>query len=130
MVAQGVTVLVSTAYMDEAERCDHVALLDQGRLLALDRPAALQHSLDGQMLALRTADSRKAVRLLRETPGVRRAAIFGDSIHLTLASRERDWPRVQGALSSGGIDVAEVHDMEPSLEDVFIDRVAGGAEAA
>jgi ABC-2 type transport system ATP-binding protein len=131
MVAQGVTVFVSTAYMDEAERCDHVALLDKGRVIALDRPAALQHSLGGQMLALRTSDTRKAVRLLREAPGVRRAAVFGDSIHVTLDSRQRDWPKVQSALKAQGVELAQVHDIEPSLEDVFIDRVAtAGNESA
>jgi ABC-2 type transport system ATP-binding protein len=124
MVAQGVTVFVSTAYMDEAERCDHVALLDQGRVVALDRPAELQHSLSGQMLALRTSDSRNAVRLLRETAGVRRAAVFGDTIHVTLDSREHDWKTAQAALATQGIEIADVHDVEPSLEDVFIDRVS------
>jgi ABC-2 type transport system ATP-binding protein len=124
MVAQGVTVLVSTAYMDEAERCDHVALLDKGRIVALDRPVALQDSLGGQMLAVRVSDPRKAVPVLRATPGVRRAAVFGDTIHVTLNSRERDWPAVQAALARETLQVFEVHDVEPSLEDVFIDRVS------
>src|SRR4029077_7051728 len=54
MVAQGVTVFVSTAYLDEAERCDHVALIDKGKVLALDRPEVLQQGLSGRLLALRT----------------------------------------------------------------------------
>src|SRR3990172_6484951 len=58
MVTQGVTVLVSTAYMDEAERCDHVALLDKGRIVAMDTPVALQGSLRGQIIGLRASDSR------------------------------------------------------------------------
>ena len=125
MVAQGVTVLVSTAYMDEAERCDHVALLDRGRIVALDRPQALQGSLGGQMIALRVSDTRRATRILQQTPGVRRAAMFGESVHVTLESRERDAERVRSALRTAGITVLDVHDAEPSLEDVFIERVAG-----
>ncbi len=124
MVAQGVTVLVSTAYLDEAERCDHVALLNQGKVVALDRPAALQESLPGEMLAVRATDERKALSLLRSVPGVRRAALFGDTIHVTVSDRERDWPAIQRTLSTAGLEVLDVHQMEPGLEDVFMERVA------
>jgi ABC-2 type transport system ATP-binding protein len=122
MVAQGVTVLVSTAYLDEAERCDHVAMLDRGRVMALDHPAALQRSLEGEMLSLRTADPRRATQAVREVAGVRRVALFGDALHVTLGSRERDWPGVERALAAAGIEVIDVHAIEPSLEDVFISR--------
>jgi ABC-2 type transport system ATP-binding protein len=124
MVAQGVTVLVSTAYMDEAERCDHVALLDKGRLLALDTPSALQGSLTGDILALRASDSRRAVRLLETTPPVRRAVLFGDTIHVALPQAERDWPAVAATLTQAGLEVTDVHPVEPSLEDVFIELVS------
>jgi len=127
MVAQGVTVLVSTAYMDEAERCDHVALLDKGKIIALDTPVALQHSLGGQMVALRVSDRRQAVQVLRSTPGVRRAAVFGDHIHVTVDSKDRDWPRAQTALLAAGVQLLESNQVEPSLEDVFIDRVGSAA---
>jgi|SRR3990170_297451 len=123
MVAQGVTVLVSTAYLDEAERCDHVALLNQGRVIALDRPAALQEGLPGEMLAVRATDERRALALLRSAPGVQRAALFGDTIHVTLGARERDWPGARRALEQGGVELLDMHEIEPSLEDVFMERV-------
>jgi len=123
MVAQGVTVVVSTAYLDEAERCDHVALLNQGKVIALDRPAALQESLEGEMLAVRASDPRRALALLREAPGVRRAALFGDAIHITLGARERDWPVVRQALEGAGVELLDIHQIEPGLEDVFMERV-------
>jgi ABC-2 type transport system ATP-binding protein len=123
MVAQGVTVVVSTAYLDEAERCDHVALLNQGKVIALDRPAALQESLEGEMLAVRASDPRRALALLREAPGVRRAALFGDAIHVTLGARARDWPVVRQALEGAGVELLDVHQIEPGLEDVFMERV-------
>ncbi|HSQ04227.1 MAG TPA: ABC transporter ATP-binding protein, partial [Burkholderiales bacterium] len=72
MVAQGVTVLVSTAYMDEAERCDHVAMLDRGAVVALDRPDVLQRSLAGEMLVVRTPEPRRAAQLLAKVPAVHR----------------------------------------------------------
>jgi ABC-type multidrug transport system ATPase subunit len=123
MVAQGVTVLVSTAYMDEAERCDHVAMLADGRMVALDTPQALQHSLQGEMLSVRTADPRRTAQVLRGTSGVHRAAIFGDTVHLALGSADRDWPAMERALREAHIDVIEVGPVEASLEDVFMERV-------
>jgi ABC-2 type transport system ATP-binding protein len=124
MVAQGVTVLVTTAYMDEAERCDHVALLDHGRIVALDTPQALQQGYAGQMVAVRVGDRRAAAKVLGTLPSLRRAAVFGDTIHVTLDSRERDWPAAEQALRGAGIAVLETAEAQPSLEDVFIDRLA------
>ncbi|HEX2679661.1 MAG TPA: ABC transporter ATP-binding protein [Candidatus Dormibacteraeota bacterium] len=122
MVAEGVTVFVTTAYMDEAERCDRVALMDHGRIVALDTPAALQQSYAGEMLAVRVSDRRAAARILATVSEVRRAAVFGDTIHVTLRSRA-DWPAAERALVGAGIQVLDTADVSPSLEDVFIDRV-------
>ncbi|MDE3151327.1 MAG: ABC transporter ATP-binding protein [Gemmatimonadota bacterium] len=124
MVAQGVTVLVTTAYMDEAERCDHVALLDRGRIVALDTPAALQRSLAGSMVAVQASDPRAALRVLQNAPAARHAALFGDTVHVALASRAADLPVILAALADAGVHVTETHDLEPSLEDVFIQRVS------
>jgi ABC-2 type transport system ATP-binding protein len=129
MVAEGVTVLVTTAYMDEAERCDQVALLHHGRIIALDTPQALQAGYQGDMLAVRVSDRRAAARALGTAPGVRRAAVFGDTIHVTLEDRERDWPGAAATLKQAGIEVLETSDAQPSLEDVFIDRVGDQAGA-
>jgi len=127
MVAEGTTVLVTTAYMDEAERCDQVALLHHGRIVALDAPAALQQGYAGEMLAVRVSDRRAATKVLAAAPGVRRAAVFGEMIHVTLGSRARDWSGAAAALARAGIEVLETGDAEPSMEDVFIDRVGGGS---
>ncbi len=130
MVAQGVTVLVSTSYLDEAERCDHVAMLDQGRVVALDRPDVLQRSLPGEMLSLQSADARRAVEVLRSAPGIRRASLFGDTVHVSLGSEERDWPAAARRLADARVTVRDVHRIEPSLEDVFIawaEREASGS---
>ena len=129
MVAQGVTVLVTTAYMDEAERCDHVALLDHGRIIALDTPVALQQQLVGRMMAARVSDPRRALAVLHDEPLVHHAALFGDTIHLSLASRDRDWPAVQASLAARGFQVLDAHHLDPSLEDVFIQRVSETAAA-
>ena len=124
MVAEGITVVVSTSYLDEAERCDRVVLLDQGRALALDRPQALQASLEGTMLALRTDRPRDARATLRATPDVLSAALFGDVVHALLPA---DTPpaAARTALEGAGIRVLDVEEIEPSLEDVFIHLVGG-----
>jgi ABC-2 type transport system ATP-binding protein len=123
MVAEGVTVFVTTAYMDEAERCDQVALLHRGRIVALDAPQALQRGYAGEMVAVRVSDRRAAAHVLGGAPGVRRAAVFGETIHVTLGDRDRDWPAASDALARAGIEVLETSAAQPSLEDVFIDRV-------
>jgi len=127
MVSQGVTVLVSTAYMDEAERCDHVALLDHGRVVALDAPTALQATMAGQVIAVRTAEPRRALELLRAAPMVRRATLFGDTIHVIVAEDGRSSAAIAATLGEARIAIAELHEIEASLEDVFIDRVSSDA---
>src|SRR6185503_9022007 len=98
MVHEGVTIVVSTAYMDEAERCDRVGLLDRGKLLALDKPAALQAAIPGTMLSLRASDARRALGLLERAPAVRSAAVFGEQVHVLVGARERDWPALEAEL--------------------------------
>ncbi len=126
MVSQGVTVLVSTAYMDEAERCDHVALLDHGRVVALDTPSTLQASMAGQVIAVRTPEPRRALEKLRTAATVQRATQFGDTIHVIVAEDGRSRASIEAALALAGIAVIELHEIEASLEDVFIERVLSG----
>jgi ABC-2 type transport system ATP-binding protein len=127
MVAAGMTVLVSTAYLDEAERCDRVALLHEGALLALDTPAALQARLAGQVYTVRTDAPRRARDLLAAHPAVRQVALFGDTVHATLADAATEWPAVRRRLEEQGVGVLADGPAEPSLEDVFIDLVGGGS---
>ncbi|HUK20335.1 MAG TPA: ABC transporter ATP-binding protein [Gemmatimonadales bacterium] len=126
MVAEGVTVLVSTAYLDEAERCDRVALLDHGRLLAFDAPKVLQEGLEGTMLEIQLSDARAGARALRAVEGVRSAVVVGDVVHVLLPSDADSWSRALARLGADGIKVQDARPIIPSLEDVFISRVAGG----
>jgi ABC-2 type transport system ATP-binding protein len=123
MVARGVTVVVSTAYLDEAERCDRVVMLHEGRAVTLDTPDALQSLLRGQVLALRADQPRAARDLLRRHPGVRQAVLFGEVIHVTLRDGMSGWPAIRQELVAAGITVIDESPVEPSLEDVFIDLV-------
>ena len=124
MVARGVTAIVSTAYMDEAERFDRLALLHRGRVVALDTPAALQAGLADRLLGLRVDRVRAARDAALALPDVVRAAVFGEWLHVTVDDAASAAPRLEGALRAAGCTVFEQRPLEPSLEDVFMDRVA------
>ena len=127
MVAHGTTVVVSTAYLDEAERFDRLAMLHRGRLVALDTAAALQQGFAAELVALPVDRAREAKAAAERLPAVRRAALFGDRLHLTVAAAATDGPAVAAALRAAGFAVGEPRRVVPSLEDVFIERIAGAA---
>jgi len=122
MVANGVTVIVSTSYLDEAERCDRVALLDAGAMLALDAPATLQETLPGRLFEVAVTIPRRARDVLRGSTLVRSATLFGPVLHVQL----EDDATIEAAL-----ELLARHDLRPdhvapitaSLEDIFLDRV-------
>jgi ABC-2 type transport system ATP-binding protein len=119
MVREGVTAIVSTSYMDEAERCDRVLLLDRGRSLALDAPQSLQRSLSGTLIAIRADRPRAARELLRSLPDVTTATLFGDTVHAFLREPRAE-TEVVARLREQGLVIEDVRAVEPSLEDVFI----------
>jgi len=127
MVAEGMTVLVSTAYLDEAERCDRIVLLHEGRVVALDTPATLQHGMDGRLRAIRTDAPRRARDVLRTHPLVAQATLFGETLHVALPTADTDWTAVTGALASAGVTLTADMPIEASLEDVFMELTQAGA---
>jgi ABC-2 type transport system ATP-binding protein len=129
MVAEGVTVVVSTAYMDEAERFDRLILLNGGRIAAMDTPERLQQSLRGEILALVVDRVRAARDVARTHPAVRRAAMFGNRLHATVASAERDGPLVRDALEAAGVQVAAMRRVTPSMEDTFMEYAEADGNA-
>lgn len=125
MIAEGVTIVLSTSYLDEAERCDRVAMLHEGRLLALDAPPALQQKLSGLMVSVRARRLHDAREALRQETGIESAAMFGETIHVVLRERGTE-EIVADALARARLDVEVIEAVEPSLEDVFIKLVAAG----
>jgi ABC-2 type transport system ATP-binding protein len=125
MVAEGVAVIVSTSYLDEAERCDRVALLNEGKVLALDRPVTLQSSLGGTVVAFVTERPREARDVLRTSGVARSASLFGDTVHALLPPGT-DPAQAVTALRARGLRVDAAETIEPSLEDLFISLVGAG----
>jgi ABC-2 type transport system ATP-binding protein len=110
--------------MDEAERLARMALLHRGRIVALDTPAALQAELAGRLLGYRVEPIRAARAAAATVPGVAHATVFGEWLHVTVADGESVAERLDAALRAAGCAVHEHRPIEPSLEDVFMDRVA------
>jgi ABC-2 type transport system ATP-binding protein len=127
LAAEGVSVLVSTHYMDEAEYCNRIALIDRGRLITLARPSELKRrKLGGDLLLLECEPIGAAVIALEKAPGVQDAAVFGNSIHLLAADGPAARSAIPSFLSTRGVTVTRLEAMEPTLEDIFVQMVGGG----
>ncbi|HET9425041.1 MAG TPA: ABC transporter ATP-binding protein [Gemmatimonadaceae bacterium] len=127
--ADGTTVFVSTHYMEEAEYCHRLALMNRGRLIALDRPSRLRDGEHEPIFELQTDDTPRAVEVLKRLPTVVEAAMFGRAIHLTTTDASGSEALVRHALAEQRIAITAFEPVVPSLEDVFVSRVraAGGA---
>jgi ABC-2 type transport system ATP-binding protein len=127
----GTTVFVSTHYMEEAEYCHRLALMNRARLIALDRPAALKRAIREPIIEVFTRDAPRAVETLRRAAGILEVTMFGRAIHAMVedpAAAQHEIPR---ALTAAGHVVESLRPIEPSLEDVFVAYVhrSGGTVA-
>jgi ABC-2 type transport system ATP-binding protein len=114
LVRQGLTVFVSTAYLDEAERANRVAFMDHGRIIRCDTPAALKKSLDETIYRIRASDNRALRERLEKEPGVLTVEPSGANLHLVFNPKQTS---VEALAAKTGF---EFHEITPSLEDVFI----------
>jgi drug efflux transport system ATP-binding protein len=125
-LSQGLTIVMATPYLDEAERCTRVTLLHEGRVLAIDRPDELQHTLAGRLTEIATNTPRPPLELLSSVEGVADVQAFGDRAHVRLMSgvtQAEGIARVTAMLEREGIEVLSARAVAASLEDVFIDLV-------
>lgn len=120
--AAGLTVVMATPYLDEAERCTRVALLSEGRLLALDAPATLQADTDEVVFEVVATPVRSALTCVRARLGAERAQLFGDRLHIRVGD-PADGQAVVGMLKEQAITVVSIRPITPTLEDVFIERL-------
>ena len=129
---QSITILVSTPYLDEAERCHRVALLHEGRLLSLDTPDRLRRSLPGQMVEAIVEDQPRAVTMLSAHAAVADVHVFGERIHVRLkpSVTEEGAALVRAALATAGFGAHSTRVVPASLEDVFIAQLSGVREHA
>lgn len=129
LLKEGVTIFVSTAYLDEAERCHRVALLHQGRLLACDTPDRVKRLMRGTILEVRVSRAREGAALLKRRLRAESIGLFGDRIHVVTMNHAQTADEVSGILKGEGLTLHGVRQIEPSLEDVFISVLTGGQAA-
>lgn len=130
LLKEGVTIFISTAYLDEAERCHRVALLHQGRLLACDTPDRVKRLMRGTILEVRVSRVREAAALLKQHMRAESIGLFGDRIHVVTMNHAQAAHEVPGILQGNGFTLHGVRQIEPSLEDVFISVLTGEQAAA
>jgi ABC-2 type transport system ATP-binding protein len=130
LVAEGVAILTSTAYLDEAERCHRVALMHKGRLLFCDEPSKLKANFGKTVLSI-LAPSPRAVRdELRDTVGISSLLLIGDGVHVVVDEAAGGVPAITALLNKAGIAFTEMRVVAPTIEDLFVDAVTTEEGAA
>ena len=126
MAEEGVTVFVTTHYMEEAEYCNRLALIFRGKIVALGTPTELKRdSMKGELLLVECAPLGAAVEALQSAPGVMDAAVFGNALHLVVEDAATAMPLLQKFLVDRKIAVSRMEKIRPSLEDVFVSLTTG-----
>jgi ABC-2 type transport system ATP-binding protein len=127
LIAEGVAILTSTAYLDEAERCHRVALMHQGKLLFCDTPANLKAQFGKGVLSITAADPRRLRDELEGAEGISSLMLTGDGLHVVVDSAARRIPEYEARLRRANISFDAIQQVAPSIEDLFIDAVSAGS---
>lgn len=120
LAGQGVAILASTSYLDEAERCHRVGLMHRGRLLYCDTPVELKKKFPGVVLALHSPDLARAMEALAGAPGIRRTVLVGDRVHAFADGAPERAAQLRQRLEAAGVALDSVEPVTPSIEDLFV----------
>jgi ABC-2 type transport system ATP-binding protein len=126
LIAEGVAILTSTAYLDEAERCHRVALLHQGKLLFCDTPANLKAGMNKGVLSVTSAEPRRLRSQLEHADGISSLVLTGDGLHVVVDDAARRIPEFEARLKSANVPFDAIQQVAPSIEDLFVDAVGSG----
>ena len=126
LIAEGVAILTSTAYLDEAERCHRVALLHEGKLLFCDTPAALKSKLGKDVLSIPSSEARRLRDQLEHASGISSIVLTGDGLHLVVDNAARRIPEFEARLRQAQVPFDAIHQVTPTIEDLFVDAVTSG----
>ena len=125
LLKEGVTILFSTSYLDEAERCSRIALIYQGEILIASTPSAVRNQVKGTILELRTDNLQRGMKVLEGVPLIRNLVLSGDKIHLLVDDPEEAKKVIREVLGTEDMEVSDLLPVRPSLEDAFISIVRG-----
>jgi ABC-2 type transport system ATP-binding protein len=127
LVAEGVAILTSTAYLDEAERCHRVALMNQGKLLFCDTPANLKARMKKGVLSVTSAEPRPLRTLLEHADGISSLVLTGDGVHVVVDNAAKRIPEFEALLKNAHVAYDTIQQVAPTIEDLFVDAVTSGA---
>jgi ABC-2 type transport system ATP-binding protein len=125
---EGVTLFVSTPYMDEAERCSRVSLMFDGNIIVCDTPERIKGLVEGQLLELRPDELREAAQLIADLPGVLEVQTYGDLLHVFVDDAARRAPELQSVLAGAGIVAEGLRRTRPRMEEAFISLIRKRSE--
>jgi ABC-2 type transport system ATP-binding protein len=125
LLKEGVTILFSTSYLDEAERCGRIGLIYQGELLIADTPASVKAQMKGTILELRMEDNQMGMRILEKVELLRSLVISGDKIHVLVDDSQEGEKVIREVLKTQGLEILDLIAVRPSLEDAFVSIVQG-----
>jgi len=120
---QGTTIIVSTPYMDEADRCSRVGLMYAGKLVECDTPLNIRNKVEGEMIELQAEDWQKALETLAGLSGVHEAQTYGESIHLLVDSGKRRLPEIEKVLKHSGLGYRNIRVAPMQMEEAFISLI-------
>jgi ABC-2 type transport system ATP-binding protein len=126
LAAEGVAILTSTAYLDEAERCHRVALMHQGKLIFLDTPTNLKSRFGKGVLAVTSSDPRRLKEELEKAEGISSLVLTGDGVHVVVDNAARRMSELTANLAAQQVPFAEMRQIVPTIEDLFVDAVTSG----
>ncbi len=118
--SEGVTIVIATSYLDEAERCTRLGLLYGGRMIHCGTPNELEKLMPGELLAVSSAEGRRARALVTGREGVSKALLVGDGVHIVVDDADRRMPEIANALRNAGIRFEQIEKLRPSIEDLFV----------
>jgi len=123
LLGENVSILISTSYLDEAERCHRVALLHQGRLLFSDTPAELKKKISGDVVLVISPEPRRLRDLLKDSDGVSNLVLLGDGLRLIVDDASMRVPELRGRIESANLRVDRIEAVTPTVEDLFVQAV-------
>ena len=123
LLKEGVTILFSTSYLDEAERCSRIGMIYQGELLIADTPAVVKTQMIGTILELRTENNQRSMRMLEGVESIRGFVLSGDKIHVLVGDPQEGERVIRDVLKAKGMSILDLMAVRPSLEDAFVSMV-------
>jgi ABC-2 type transport system ATP-binding protein len=127
LIKEGITILMSTPYLDEAERCNRVALMNKGKILGLDTPQNIKKSIERDVIEIICPEARKAYKLIKDEPGFE-VQLFGDRIDIVVQNSSGQINSILELINQKGIVITSYRIIPPSLENVFIHLVGNDKE--